>query len=282
MSGICLTIDIEKQLLLNELINQNLNTVFQLDLLVESCSETNLINHSSYEWIKKSIEQNDQHGLVNMLGSDNREKLIELALIKSKMWLNKKELSVHILPHPFNNQLNQLIDQYSKEWTPYCGITFNFVTKLPADIIIELNGLSAHSSYIGTDSVNYAKQGLPTMKLGIGVAMDVQSIRRPIIHEFGHALGCIHEHQSPASSIQWDEPAVIRQLAFGGWNENMVRHNVFRRYTSGTITNSVFDPDSIMIYPIPSTFTINGFHIDWNTQLSNNDKEYMKKAYSVK
>lgn len=282
MSGICLTKEVDRQLLLNELINQNLNSVSQFDLLVESCSDTNIITDSGYDWIKKSIEKNDQHGLINMLGSDNREKLLELALIKSKMWLNKNEITVHILPHTFDSQLNQLIDKYSKEWTPYCGITFNFVTKLPADIIIQLNGLSAHSSYIGTDSINNSSQGLPTMKLGIGATSDIQSIRRPIIHEFGHALGCIHEHQSPSSSIQWDEQAVIRQFAFGGWDEPTVRHNVFRKYTSGTITNSVFDPDSIMIYPILPTFTTDGFHVDWNTQLSRLDKEFMKKAYSVK
>ena len=34
---------------------------------------------------------------------------------------------------------------------------------------------------------------------------------RPILHEFGHALGLAHEHQNPAitSTIRWDETAVI-------------------------------------------------------------------------
>ena len=33
---------------------------------------------------------------------------------------------------------------------------------------------------------------------------------RVVIHEFGHALGCIHEHQSPAADIPWDKEAVYR------------------------------------------------------------------------
>ncbi len=33
--------------------------------------------------------------------------------------------------------------------------------------------------------------------------------RRVVLHEFGHALGGIHEHQSPASGvIPWDKPKV--------------------------------------------------------------------------
>ena len=35
---------------------------------------------------------------------------------------------------------------------------------------------------------------------------------RVILHEFGHALALVHEHQNSALSIQWNETAVIEEL----------------------------------------------------------------------
>jgi serralysin len=282
MCGICFSIDANQQLALNELINSNLQSVSQLDLLVESVDSTGLIPDTSYEWIKKSIEKNDQHGLIHMLGSDNRERLFELALIKTNMWGNRKFLTVFIKPHAFNMDLNKLIELYSNTWTPFSGIEFRFVNSLPAQIIVELNANSVHSSLIGRNSLLNSNRGLTTMKLGIGVTTEEDKIRRPILHEFGHALGCKHEHQSPASSIKWNTLAVYRYFALGGWDANMVQNNIFNQYSSGEVTNSKFDPSSIMIYPIDISLTLDGFFVNWNTHLSTQDKAFIKKAYSIK
>ena len=35
---------------------------------------------------------------------------------------------------------------------------------------------------------------------------------RVVLHEFGHALGCIHEHQAPAGGILWDQQRVMHDL----------------------------------------------------------------------
>lgn len=281
MSGICLTIDTDRQIALNELINNHLTSTRDLDLLTKSANNSDLITESGYKWIKSSIKKGNPHGLINMLGADNKKKLFELALIKSNMWLNRKELSVYIKPHSFDLRLNQLIELYSNEWAPYSGITFQFVGKLPADIIIELNGNSIHSSIIGINSLKHSQNGLTTMKLGIGIARNNNEIYSPVVHEFGHALGCIHEHQSPAASIKWNEPVAIRYYSIGGWDEATVRHNVFNKFSSGEVTNSKFDPESIMIYPIDSSLTLDGFFTNWNTQLSDLDKAFMKRAYSI-
>lgn len=119
------------------------------------------------------------------------------------------------------------------------------------------------------------------MNLGIGLATSTEQIRRPILHEFGHALGCIHEHQSPAANIKWNEQVVIRTYAQGGWDEPTVRENLFKKYSSGTITNSQFDRESIMLYPIDPLFTLDGFSAEWNTELSENDKLFIQNAYSI-
>lgn len=282
MSGICLAIDTNKVIALNELINTQLQTERQLDILNESVSNSGLITASAYDLIKKSIADKSQYTLLPMAGADNLNKLYELALIKTNMWVNTRVLRVHILPHTFGLGLNTLIEQYANEWVPYSGIDFQFVNTKQAEIIIELNGNGFHSSQIGKNSLKYSNIGYKTMNLGIGTATTIEQVRRPVIHEFGHALGCIHEHQSPAASvIHWNEPVVIRSYALGGWDEATVRKNVFGTYSSGTVTNSEFDRASIMLYPIDPSHTIDGFSAPWNTELSALDKSFMKKAYSI-
>jgi hypothetical protein len=37
-------------------------------------------------------------------------------------------------------------------------------------------------------------------------------LRSVILHEFGHALGAVHEHESPYARIQWDREKVYEDL----------------------------------------------------------------------
>lgn len=40
-----------------------------------------------------------------------------------------------------------------------------------------------------------------------------QEYSRVVLHEFGHALGAIHEHQHPEAAIPWDKPKVYEYYA---------------------------------------------------------------------
>ena len=50
-----------------------------------------------------------------------------------------------------------------------------------------------------------------------------------ILHEFGHALGLIHEHQNPIQAIDWNKPAVIADLSGppNNWDRDTIEHNMF-------------------------------------------------------
>ena len=104
---------------------------------------------------------------------------------------------------------------------------------------------------------------------------------RVVTHEFGHALGCIHEHQNPATDIPWDKEAVYAyyQGPPNFWTREQVDANLFTRYAADITQFSAFDPHSIMLYPIPNEFTLGDFEVGWNQTLSDTDKTFISTLY---
>ena len=111
-----------------------------------------------------------------------------------------------------------------------------------------------------------------------------EEIRQVILHEFGHAIGLIHEHQSPAADIPWDSAAVYKyywESQDPPWDPPKVDRNIFYRYDDTTTNYSTYDPLSIMHYRIDDTLTKGTFSTDWNFQLSDTDKKFIKKIYPM-
>jgi hypothetical protein len=103
-----------------------------------------------------------------------------------------------------------------------------------------------------------------------------------VLHEFGHALGCIHEHQSPGSGgIQFDPVKTIAYFnRHFGWTAQMTRDNVLKRYNAGDLLRfGPFDPDSIMLYQYDASITVDGRGTKQNLALSKTDKEFIAKLY---
>jgi len=50
----------------------------------------------------------------------------------------------------------------------------------------------------------FEDQKVPTMNFGwLNEDSDEDEYSRVVLHEFGHSLSCIHEHQHPANGIPW-------------------------------------------------------------------------------
>jgi hypothetical protein len=103
---------------------------------------------------------------------------------------------------------------------------------------------------------------------------------RTVIHEFGHALGCIHEHQHPDNDIPWDrEAAYLYYQRTNGWDRAKVDLNVFQRYSRAQTQFSQFDRDSIMEYPIDESLTVGNYAVGWNRSFSSTDKTFIAACY---
>ena len=104
-----------------------------------------------------------------------------------------------------------------------------------------------------------------------------------VAHEFGHALGMIHEHQNPfGEPIQWNEAAVFAYYSGppNNWDSSAIRYNILDNVPKETHNGSAFDKDSIMIYSFPGYFTHNvPDGIKLPNQLSPTDKVWLSKMY---
>jgi hypothetical protein len=101
-----------------------------------------------------------------------------------------------------------------------------------------------------------------------------------VAHEFGHAIGLMHEHQNPAGGIEWNEANVIRDLSGppNNWSEATIRHNVLDKYRADQVNGTAFDPDSVMLYFFPDEWVKSGVGTRANPVLSATDKAFIGSA----
>jgi Astacin (Peptidase family M12A) len=204
--------------------------------------------------------------IVNVPGAGGAEPT-RLALEKKKLWVNGSTLRVKFLEGTPNQK--NLVKQFATEWSNFANIKFNFNDANDAEIRIKFDSNDGAWSYIGTDCRNIPLNS-PTMNLGwIDKAV--------VLHEFGHALGMIHEHQNPQGGIKWNKPIVYAEL--GGspnfWDKATVDHNMFETYNMNQINGTAVDKKSIMLYAIPKRWTTDGFASVENKELSEVDKSFI-------
>ncbi len=208
--------------------------------------------------------------------ADSKSSGNELALARHSRWQPGQELRIAFLDG--DAEIWTVVEKYSAGWLEHANIGFVFGDFVDAELRITFRG-TGNWSYVG----NAARQihpSEPTMQLGgLTVGDPPDHIRRKVLHEFGHALGCVHEQSSPAASIRWDVDAVYRYFRSIGWSDDKIALNVLSRHHPRDTDFSLFDPESIMQYPVAAWMTLDGVGIDWNTDLSARDKQFIAELY---
>jgi len=258
-----------------------MKTIFKLVLM--ACFFTLTINSNAQVKTKKTVRK-------NFLGCSTPDPVSSFALDTTAptrgmadnnfLWDNGKTINVKILSG--SKALKDKVKKYASEWMKYANIKFNFIEQGDAQIRV----------YLGDQKGDY---GHVTMGLGVKCLMrdpndftmhfdttdliKEQSLKRTVLHEFGHALGLIHEHMSPVSGIKWDSAAVYSRKRMMGWSKEMTDAQLFKKYSLSYTNGTTYDPKSIMHYPISPWETKDHYSVDWNYELSEGDKALIAALY---
>jgi hypothetical protein len=243
----------------------------------------------------RKLQTHTLRGLQSLFQTKDTDfEKLKAAFMLSKLWSANTLITVGFLPINSNEQLNPSTWAWKRAWiakvitdqfAPYVSLTFQFKLN-PAEgsgchIRISFDTDGGCYSRLGTDALQNWGGLNETMNFGWMDApfnhvfvYDNVTYTTPsnfdqggypgegttITHEFGHAVGMIHEHQTPFSNpLEWNREYVY--AIFTGppnnWSRADVDFNILDTYNATGMNGSNFDGRSIMKYYIPSELLLN-------------------------
>ena len=155
------------------------------------------------------------------------------------------------------------VRKFAPEWSEYANVDFIFHTSRNTaekiDIMLEIQevdeskGLGGRS-YIGSDSRLKSDQNSPSMHLYFSSSTDTATKKGLILHEFGHALGLVHEHQHPERNFEYDLEAILKYCEDQMWSESECYKHKIDKFESLAYDYFTYDPRSIMHYQMHDNY----------------------------
>jgi astacin (peptidase family M12A) len=214
--------------------------------------------------------------LAGASGEDATQK--RAAMVKASQWKSKEKITVGFLDG--DTGVQGKVREAALGWKNHMGVVLDF--RKDANTLVRISFKHKGSwSTLGT-TCRQVPKGQATMNYGwLTPTSTPTEVERVVLHEFGHALGLVHEHQNPAGGIKWNKPQIYKDLSGppNSWTKEQIDHNMFKAYAASETNFTATDGKSIMMYPIPKSWTTDGFTVGLNNTLSATDKKFIRKMY---
>jgi hypothetical protein len=197
---------------------------------------------------------------------------------KDKTWEKGKEIRIAFIGG--TQAQRAMVKKYGGEWLSNpkypLPLTFKYVSlKQSSDVRISFEKGVGSWSYLGTDA-KFVSSSKATMNFSW---LDAQVIR----HEFGHMVGALgHEHAHKDRTFEFDEKAVMKSVSNppNNWSYKTAFHNIFRKASEKTHNFSDYNPNSIMLYFYPPSWTKSGKGTNRNEVISEGDFKFTYNLYN--
>lgn len=204
------------------------------------------------------------------------------ALQKDAKWKSADAITIAFMSG--DEALKKRVRETAQRWVApgLANLRLVFNDAPDADVRIAFQQGDGSWSTVGTTCRQVPKPRA-TMNFGwIDANSPEEELRSVVLHEFGHALGLIHEHQSPVGGFKWKRQAVIDELSKppNSWSVEEIEFNVLNPASPDDVAATAMDPTSIMMYPIPASWTEDGSSTGFNSDLSNIDQKFIRKQYT--
>ena len=174
----------------------------------------------------------------------------------------------------------EFVMDVAQEWVAGLKLGVATSSDTDAEVRVTFSGKGVWSK------VGKSAQSVPHAQPTMGLAGLLQSneagVRRAyVLHEFGHALGALHEHQRRDAPLTWKRDVVYAYyLQLYGWSSTQVDEQVILPFQHQSVASSPnFDRMSVMMYPVHKEFTDEQFVQSWNSQLTSWDRSVMAGLY---
>jgi hypothetical protein len=216
------------------------------------------------------------------LEADHPVVTARMALIDRTKWPKGHRLRCRFLDG--SRTQRRKVEAKAHLWEKHANVEIVFGDDPGSEIRISFQADPGSWSALGQECLvrEYFPAYQPTMNFGwLEDDTDAAEYERVVVHEFGHALGCIHEHQSPSVKLRWKKAAVYE--AFSGppnyWSREDIDRNVLGKYSPEGLSFTRFDAHSIMLYRFDGSLFTDGKGTPLNTKLSATDKQMIGRMY---
>lgn len=200
----------------------------------------------------------------------------KISVLKSKFFGPEPRVLTVSFMQSVDTATRKKILLYANKWD--CGITFEY-TQGTGNIRIS-RGSGGYWSYLGTDNLSIPRSRQTMNLSGFTSRTSDKEYDRVVPHEFGHAIGCPHEHARKEVQDLLDREktyAYFRRTS--GWGKRTVDQQIFINLPESALWGTEPDPNSIMCYQFPGSCTKSGQPIPGGDFINDRDNEFMGKIY---